>query len=461
MSGFEPTITMALCRKRLLIPVLFLLLILCTCEAGNIEEPSAPAFQNRKRYDYVGWLSKQLVCDSNRNAWYKYEAFFQGPNERTPAYLEPADDETREQINDLLSDLRPWSAEQYQQLAKYLDELAPFLDPYKAGARRECFCPVVDASTEHLVGMKIPYIGNSKVLSKAFVLLAWKRQDGAFDSNLFVRRSETVLRHAKHVIEGGPSLVEKLAASDEKDIVYTSILAAIEGDLLPASASKGLNSILVEHDSSSIKEALRNAICLEQAIAYDLLQDMVVYKGFFRKRPVLEKEKVLHWLRTFARFDNLPPSVSVEDIVTDTDPEAIAQEIDRYYDECRVLIHKDWSLEAGRELRDLSRSSSSSKLYFLLWPLTEFSSAYESVYKRLLRVERKRRLTHLAVCLLDYYHEHGVFPVALERLKENTSPSHLIDPMTGKSFVYEPQADFAVIGFTTVEPFTGLTVKVH
>lgn len=424
-------------------------------QKGLDERLPVPNFE--ESVDYVGWVrSHQLPCEDAENAQNEYSLFFQKECNPRPDFLR-ADPAVEKLIASLVSNPRLWDANELPELNRYLAGLMPFIGAYETGAKRRCFRINIDENIKHISDVLSPHLGNSKVITKAMITLAWqKEQNSTFDIGNFAGKLTSILRHTAH-LEQGISLVEKLCAIRGRHLVYISILAAANQDLLDEKGVAEVETFLAQYDA---KDG-RYGLCTigEQAFAFDLLQDMCKH-NFLGFGPFLRakfnKSGVLYWLQTFGYLDHPGRSIPIADILS-KDPRTIAQEIESYYTECSRLLEARRGGNCVDDLRKLHETYSSKHCYFQLFPLTDFSK----VYQEALQVERTRRLNHLVICLLIHYQKNKVFPADFSFLGNGEDETITTDPVTGARFAYRSVEKVAEISSPEVGVFKSLTIRLR
>jgi hypothetical protein len=420
-----------------------------------LEKLPSPDFGNK--VNYVAWLRQQFACDSKENARNEYSVFFQKDTDSVPNFLRPSEKIVREQIENILLAPRLWGIEEFKELDEYLAGLAPFIAAYEAGTKRRCFSIDIDERVKYLLDVQLPHLGNSKVITQAIITLAWRKgENEGFDSNSFMRRLEAVLGHSNHMNQGF-SLSEKLVAIYERGLLYKTILAAVDQNFLSVSNIAEIKVLMQQNDSNDIRCGLPPGVMVEQALAFDLLQDMAQPQiPLLWPRPVWNKNRVLHWLTIFGRLDHPARPVPIKTLLSEN-PLTIAREIESYYAECSRLLEVRRGGNCVDDLRKLHGTYSSKHCYFQLFPLTDFSK----VYQEALQVERNRRLTHLVICLLIHHQKNEVFPADFSFLGNGEDETITTDPITGARFAYRSVEKVAEISSPEVGVFKSLTIKLR
>lgn len=436
----------------LLLVVLCVILTSCGKNPKPLESPDAPDF--KIPISYTGWLRKQLEFPSEDNARASYSCFFQKPNHSVTAFLAPLVPAVAKQLDDLVSNGRPWEPTEFEDLDNYLKDIKRYVGAYEEGSRYRYFSVPLEIDAGNTLFIKLPHLGNSRFLSKAVIALAWRKQDN-FDSDAFAEKVMTVFRHANHINQG-LSLVEKRVSIGEKDIAYDAILTALNKKLPPYSSLTKVKDYLIQNDSNDMRKILSQCIVFEQACSFALLQEMCRPFPHLRA-PRLNKKKVYHWYKLFAGGDVAPNSKALLQKVLKEDPVTLADAIRSYYDESLEMLRGGSIPDCTSAFDELPKKYKSKHSYFQAFPLTSFSTSYREG----VQTERKRRLTHLALALLEYHHKNKVFPENLSVFADADNRLPISDSITNTLFQYWSHVTEARIGCLEFGAFSHITVHLE
>jgi len=421
-----------------------------------IEKPPFPNFKNN--VDYVNWLRDQLKCKNEENAREEYSLFFNDPNDPMPRLVKPYKS-LREQIDRIISEPRLWAAEKLEDLNEYLSILGPFFDAYIAGTQKKCFCIGIPEEADSLIDITLPHLENSKILTRAMIVQAWKKNH--FCSEGFAGKIGVALKHAYH-INKGTTLAEYLAASYEKNILYDSILAALNQNILDSAATKNIKVFLRCFDSDNVCNKFADTLFIEQASYFDMLQQMTRRKLLsITFQPKFDRKEIRHWLNVFGYFDesfNNLKTLFPESLLSE-DPKMIAQKIEGYYTACRALILNGFNPNYNTVFQDLNSKYFDNYIFFEIFPMIYINM--NKYYERTFRLERKRKMVHLGICLLNYYHENKEFPDMLDNIQSVEEKSLLRDPLTGLFFGIKSGKNWAAISCQKIETFNGIIVRIY
>jgi hypothetical protein len=392
--------------------------------AKTLEKPPLPSF--KKHVNYMEWIRQQYPWQDKDNAYASYKVFFQKETDSVPYYLQPTDD-AAEQMEDVLENMEPWKSSEYKELGEYLVNIKRYLDAYEERTKHSYFTYPLKESGR-LIEFLLPHLGNSKVLSRAHIVSAWQSNEG-FQGKRFIEKVVAVLRHSSHIRQG-MALIESGTSNYERGIAYTSILAAIEQNLLNEDYMEQLKDIFTHHDFSDVRESFYKAIPVEKASSLDLLQSICKPFRYIRK-PRLNKKHVDYWLKLFGGA-NTPEIKRVLPDLMKEDPREIAADIDSYYTEVLRILQKSYDKDLLILYRKMHQNFQSRRSYFVFFPLTDL----ENLYQESIQLERQRRIVHSVLHLMVYFKEYGSFPTVLEKLSNGSRDSFIIDPVSNAFFDY-------------------------
>ena len=438
---------------------LFALLVITFVARPSViafEKPPFPDFKNN--VDYLSWFRDQLKCVDEENAREEYSLFFKNPNDPMPRLLKPYKS-LREQIDRIISEPRPWDANKFEDLNEYLSDIQPFLDAYIAGTQKKHFCIDIPEDVNNMIDIPLPHLEKSRVLTRAMIARAWKKDH--FFSESFASNIGLALGHAYHINEGA-TLAEYLVANYEKDILYESILAALNQNLLNPSLIEDVKVFLDCCDSDNICNKLATTLFSEQAICFDLLQDMTKRKLLsITFKPRFDRKKVDFWLNLFGYYDgsfDCSERPKFPNDILSEDPGIIAQKIEGYYTGCRNLIPNEFDPNYNTAFQKLNSKYFGNSIFFDVFPM--FKINYTKYYEMAIQLERKRRIVHLAVRLLDHYHTNKKFPDNLSLLPGTDNKLILTDPVINIPFEYHLDEHGVRIICPEVGVFSNITAQI-
>jgi len=391
-----------------------------------IANAGIPLPDFRRNVDYVEWLQDRVKCGANTSSVNAYSLFSQDPNGATLGSIKPSVS-IDEYLDSLVLRPRAWGPNKFPNLSSYLVAIDKYIKVYSSVGGKG-YCVDFGDNIEHVIEVELPYLQVSRIVSRSLIAAAWKQAGSSIDNSNFVKMMTANLEHANY-IQQGLSFTEYSTASKIRDITYTSILAALEAGFLEKTDAQLLKELLNNYDSSTLLEVLAEKLYFEPVGYFDLLQDMTRYSVL---GPKFKKKRVAYWATLLGYFDSSASSSNgsrcIGEILSEN-PRNVAKKIDDYYAECRKLIFNGFDPNYNTAFATLEKKYSDESRFFDIFPLMNLVKPYEMAF----RLERKRRLTHLAINLLDYFYDNAAFTEACDALR-TIDLSILIDPITQDTF---------------------------
>jgi len=405
--------------------------------------PPEPNF--KVKVDYVDWIRSKLEFDANDNAWKDYKILFDNTE---GSFLWPqAKEGLMKRIETFLNQPKPWNDSQIPELTRYIESLNLYISAYKRGTEHEYFAPKIYADGPTVLDVLLPYLTASQHFTNMYIISAWNKEND-FEYKEFVTKLNTALKHTYH-IQQGPSLVEKRTALEEKEIVYESILLALQENCLESKNIQHLNQLLPFVRNDEFCYSFKKSVPFESASSYSLLQDITYSKG---KKVRFNSKRVLHWLELFGH--NPGNQSPIKKIISE-EPKKISELINSYYKEVWEILKSGCESKKADDLRTLYENYKGEQTYFKFFPLTSYSCAYNE----LIRTERKRRITFLAISLAKYRCREKMLPKSLDELINDHQL--IMDPVTNKSYEYHKKDSFVIVEAKKLKNFECQKVQLN
>jgi len=436
-------------KKRILIWAVVSFFARGALGGDSITLPPAPNFG--QPVDYVGWIRQRLQVADEDNACSQYAKFFRKTSGAVPSSLGPTCPLVKQYVRDLLVNPQPWVVSDVEYLQAYLERISPYLEAYEKGTQHKCFAVPIEFLGETLFETVLPHIDNSLVLTKAEVAAAWRAEKG-FDTETFCEKMETVLRHSDHILQGF-TLLECVVAVRERNMVYTSILAALNQKLIGARLVDRLKRYLSKADLVDMRDHLTRGIQFEKIFWWDLLQQLSELSPIIG-RARFNRPKTERMIKVFTPVGEDRSRTFIRKVLGE-DPKELARLIECYHSKSIDIIRGKFVDTYETALDGLREQYQKGHVYFEAFPMTSFSRPYLEC----LQTERKRRMIHLALEVLTYEISNGSFPETLSTLKSGDAQPMHNDPVTGREFDYAASPRKITLVAPNKEPFKGITVE--
>jgi len=433
---------------------LFINLVLQLCGYGQTFQ-KAPFPNFKDNVDYVSWLRKQVACTCD-NAINAYNLFPGYTNEPTLGFLKPPK-EVDDQIDSIIHNPCSWDPNKLEKLNIYLKGLSNYIDVYSRVERKN-YCLDFPEDTEHLIEVPLPHLQYSRIITRVITVLAWRQENYHVNSEKFAKRLTSTLEHSNYILQG-MSFAEYLTGNKIREITYDSILAALNQSFLGCDDVNFLKEFLNNYDSNNVLKGLTDRLSIGPADHFDLIQDMTKRKLLsFSSKYKFGRKKVAYWLNLFGYFDGSFDSSKqpkFPDDILSENPLIIARNMDSYYTQCFNTVKAGFLPNYTSAFKKLRDEYLSGYRYFELFPLADMVKLYETS----IQLERKRRIVHLALHLLDYYHNNKVFPDNLNQLQNVKDKAIIADPTSQVSFEYYPAKQKAKLTCPNIEVFSSISVN--
>ncbi len=415
----------------------------------NVTMPPPPNFG--KAVDYTAWFREQLRFADEDNASDDYREFFQTAADTVPDFLAPTSPLAKQNLEDIVMAPQPWRPDDFQELQAYLKEISPYLDTYVEGSRHKFFAIPSELLGATLIDTSLPHLGNSYVLSKCMLAVAW-RNEGSFNPGAFAEKMGIVLRHSGHVLQG-LTLVECRTGIRERDMVYTSILASLDRNSVCNDSLRGLEGHLRQYDPVDMRNYLARSVQFEKACSWDLLQQMAELSPVFGTGVRLNKHRAGKMVELFTTSTTRKSRSFFRKLLRE-DPRELCGIIEAYYSKCAEVIKGGFCVDYEKRFNVLYSEHTSGHPYFEVFPMTDFARSY----KVCVQTERMRRITHLVLQILLHREANASFPGVLSQLEG--SCEIIRDPLTGQPFQYDFSQGSVKVSGPEMVGFKAITVEV-
>ncbi len=182
-----------------------------------------PDFQSET--DYLEWYRERFGSAPADNA---YESYLRLASD-VAEIADAAPQNHMHNDESYSSSPAPWDAADHPDWIATENHLAPFLDQFRRANRQAdyaltfdeaTFAPAPDGANSHLlIGLTLPHLSMHRMLTKALLAGAWKKENGKVTPDRMVQAWESALRGADHM-ESGSTLIEQLVGHAERRLVY-------------------------------------------------------------------------------------------------------------------------------------------------------------------------------------------------------------------------------------------------
>lgn len=405
--------------------------------------PDPPEPNPADPVDYVAWLNEVTGAEGNAGA-----AAWKQAGEALDKYCEEHGDWDHDKWGPAMR--RPWSDDEFPELAKWLEGAQPAMDLFRKAAMMENVrfprrADGAPAPSQRFAGSVIQittkYLAEYRTMARALVAEACQR-DGTGPRGAKMVENMAIVLRASHTLGEAGFLIEWLVGAAMRALAYDALIREVDLSDDRAATAATVLAMLREHDRSYPDMA--NGIVFSRVGAIDLVQRMFI-------RPHGEQwvvdRRVFTWIRSMGS-DAADEAALPEDkayVAMPASYEEVLRRLRRYYDALDeaaeagglVGLYKaravDQQLEAATEAHPDDLNETIAQIV---------TSGFDRAFVVALRDTASRRATWVTMFLHKYKAEHGEFPEKLTdvpELKEKRLGRQ--DPFSGQDFAYRRDGD--------------------
>lgn len=307
--------------------------------------------------------------------------------------------------------------------------------------------PAILSAEDHLLpGCLSPSLVVVRNGIKFLLQDAWRAPGGKIDPERMVEAITTSIRIGVQQ-QREPNMIAWLVAIAVRDLAYETAIRALRPEVMPPEAVRKLGEFLRKHDMIQATES--NGPVKELANVFDLLQFAYLPFGTSSPKPNTDRlRKIDRFFEgAFADFGGLiKPSHFLELQADMDDPRVAVREIADLHLQAQELSRRRLPQVAEREIKELVEAfSRDPKKHVFARELARLDIlTFSRPCLLAARGEATRRATHILCKVSEVYASTGSWPTDL-RLLKRIPPKCLIDPFSGKPFIYRVDAGTPVL----------------
>lgn len=286
-----------------------------------------------------------------------------------------------------------------------------------------------------------PSLATQRYAGNILLQNAWRAPEGKVDASAFVDALETAFGIAKQLEGNRLGGIAMLTSTGLHMSAYHNALKALSEEVLDEQSIAQLVQWLARNDDHRLDRWSQDVSYV--AILCDLLQFAYLPEDEVWRQPLrpnrrnIQKlaELLKHWNKGIARTAGLQTQPA--DLTGQIDrcaPKAGAQQIATYFLQCRDVREQRLPWQAESECSALLRQLQQDAATHVV--VRRFMPLFPSNHLRGIRCEADRRATRIVLALHRTHAQTGHWPVSLDSITPPLPAPILIDPFSGKPFIY-------------------------